>query len=95
MGGPAPDGPEISPPGGPEEADRAARRRLALVQIAVGVPALFLCLFGLVVGYRLVGRPLTDGALLWVLVPIVGAFAIFLGRAGVVLARTGGSRPKE
>ncbi len=66
---------------GPETA-----RRIALAQLAIGVPALTIVLFGLVLGFLLSERDL--GITFWgVAVPVVVAFAVYLGRAIVALRR--------
>jgi len=58
-----------------------AARRVALVQLAVGMPALFMVIIGLVIGYRLVGLPLGGVAFWCVLGPVLGAFALYFARA--------------
>jgi len=73
-----------------EDHDRAASpetaRRIALAQLAIGVPALTIVLFGLVLGFLLSERNL--GITFWgVAVPVVVAFAVYLGRAIVALRR--------
>jgi hypothetical protein len=65
-------------------------RRLALVQLAVGLPALLLVVFGVVLGYRLAGRPLGGVAFWCVLAPVVGAFALYFIRAILRLRRATG-----
>lgn len=61
----------------------ARRRRLAMVRLAVGGPTFMILLFGLVIGYRLAGRPLGGGVFWAVLGTLVVGFA---GYAGVALA---------
>jgi hypothetical protein len=54
--------------------------------LAIGVPALTIVLFGLVLGFLLSERDL--GITFWgVAVPVVVAFAVYLGRAIVALRR--------
>jgi hypothetical protein len=69
-----------------------AERRLALIQLAVGGPAFVLVLFGMVLGYRLAGLPVGDGRFWWVLGPVLGAFALYLGHAILRLRRATGGR---
>jgi hypothetical protein len=57
--------------------------------VAVGVPALVVAVFGLVLGYRLAGLPLGDGRFWWVLGPVGGAFALYFGHAILCLRRRG------
>lgn len=65
----------------------AARRRFALVRLAVGVPAFVVAVFGLFLGYRLAELPLGDGRFWWVLGPVAGAFALYFGHAILCLRR--------
>ena len=88
MGGKTTDGTDVTPAPGPHA---EAARRLALVQLAVGLPALLMVVFGVVIGYRLVGLPLGGVAFWCVLGPVLGAFALYFGRAILHLRRaTGG-----
>ncbi len=77
-------------PSDPEAVARASRRRLAVVQLLLGPPAVLVVVIGLVLGFRLAGRPL-GAAFWWALGPVLGVFAVYLGRAAVVYRRT--SRP--
>ena len=70
----------VAPPDSPEAALAARRRRLALVQLAVGGPTFMVLLFGLVIAYRVAGRPLGDGVF-W---GVLGTLA--LGFGGYALA---------
>lgn len=78
----------------PEEA-AATVRRGALVRLAVGVPALFLVVFGLVLGVRLAGRPVGDSGVWFVLIPVLLVFGAYFAHAVWVLARAGRAPPKE
>jgi len=77
---------------GPPDVRAETVRRLALVQLVVGVPALLFVVFGLVVGYRLADRPLGDAAFWSVLVPVVVAFALYFAHAILRLRRATGGR---
>jgi hypothetical protein len=63
--------------------------------VAVGVPAFVVAVFGLVLGYRLAGRPLGDGRFWWVLGPVAGAFALYFGHAILSLRRPPGEQPAK
>jgi len=78
VGGKTGDGVAVKPSSG---TGAEAARRLALVQLAVGLPALFMVVIGLVIGYRLVGLPLGGVAFWYVLGPVLGAFALYFARA--------------
>jgi hypothetical protein len=54
-----------------------------MIQLAVGGPMFMILVFGLVIGYRLAGRPLGGGAFWAVLGTLVVGFA---GYVGAVLA---------
>lgn len=90
MGGQAPAGAGLDRP---LESRDAARRRFALIRLAVGVPAFVLAAFGLILGYRLAGLPLGDGRFWWVLGPVAGAFALYFGHAIMSLRRPPGEQP--
>ena len=78
MGGEAPAGTKLVA----SEPNRAETvRRLALVQLAVGVPALLFVVFGVVLGYRLSGRPLGDIVFWGMLAPVLGGFFCYFARA--------------
>ncbi len=79
-------------PSDPEEAGRASRRRLALVQLLLGPPTVLVVVIGLVLGFRLAGKPLA-AAFWWTLGPVLGVFAVYLGRAAVVYRRA--ARPAD
>lgn len=57
------------------------RRRIAKVKLIVGVPSALVCLFGVVVTFRLAGRPLSGGDLWFVLLGIAAAFSIYFAHA--------------
>ncbi len=72
--------------GDDRRADPETARRIALAHLAIGVPAMTIVLFGLVLGFLLSERSL--GITFWgVAVPVVAAFAVYLGRAMVALRR--------
>jgi len=61
------------------------------VQLAVGLPALFMVTIGLVIGYRLVGLSWGGVACWGVLGPVLAVFAVYFARAIFHLRRaTGG-----
>lgn len=68
-----------------------SRKRLALVQIALGVPVLFVIVFGLVLAYRFADRPLGDDVFWLVLGTVLVAFGLYFGRAALVIRRAGKS----
>ena len=80
----------MPPPADPEGAERVSRRRLALVQLLLGPPTVLVVVIGLVLGFRLSGAPLGP-TFWWTLGPVLGVFAVYLGRAAVVYRRE--SRP--
>ena len=91
MGGKAPDRPAVDEsPNSPEAALVARRRRLAMIQLAVGGPTFMILLFGLVIGYRVAGRPLGDGVFWAVLATLVAGFGVY---AAVALVTLRNSRP--
>ncbi len=63
------------------------------MRLAVGVPALFVAVFGLVIGLRLAGRSL-EGSGLWLVgIPVLVVFAAYFAHAFWVLARVGREPP--
>lgn len=94
MGGQAPDRPHLTLPDDPQEAARVLRRRLGLVQIALGVPALLVIVFGLVLAYRWAGRPLGDVDFWFVLAAVLAVFGVYFGRA-LVAVRRASARPSR
>ncbi|HSH70616.1 MAG TPA: hypothetical protein VK997_11905 [Deferrisomatales bacterium] len=55
----------------------AARRRLAMIRLAVGGPTFMILLFGLVIAYRVAGRPMGDRVFWAVLGALVVGFAVY------------------
>ena len=91
MGGKTPLRTDVTGETDLDEAARLARRRLALLQLVLGVPALVLILFGLVLGYRLAGRALGGPGFWGLLIPVVLVFVVYYGRALWALRRSGRS----
>lgn len=71
------------------EAVRATRRRLAMIQLAVGGPTFMILLFGLVIAYRVAGRPLGDGVFWAVLGTLVVGFVAYAAVILLSLRRLG------
>lgn len=90
MGGQADHRPAVTPaPDSPEAALAARRARLAMVRLAVGGPTFMVLLFGLVIAYRVAGRPLGDGAFWALLGTLVLGFAAYAGAVLISLRRHG------
>ncbi|GAB4260129.1 MAG: hypothetical protein Kow0092_08790 [Deferrisomatales bacterium] len=83
----------MTAPGDPEEAARHARRRFARLQLVMGVPALIVSVFGLVLAYRLAERPLGDAAFWGFLGAIGVVFGAYFGHALLSLRKTPSPRP--
>lgn len=62
-------------------------RKVALVRVVVGVPMLAVALFGLVIAYRLSGRPLGDSVFWLAILAVFIGFAVYFARPLVVLFR--------
>lgn len=86
MGRPADSAPRVRPGGDGGGAEGA--RRAALAQLAIGVPAFTVVLFGLVLGFVLSERKI-DLVFWGVSLPVAAAFAAYLGRAIVALRKAG------
>ena len=61
----------------PEPDPRERLRRVARVQMALGVPALMVLVVGIVVGFRMADRDPGDPILWFVLGPLVAVFAAY------------------
>ena len=94
MGGQTDHRPAVAEtPDSPEAALAARRRRFAMVQLAVGGPTFMILLFGLVIGFRIAGRPLGGGGAVFVVLPLVESGAVSGGDtmlAAFVLRMIGG-----
>lgn len=86
MGRPADSAPRVSP--GREGGVAETARRAALAQLAIGVPAFTIVMFGLGLGFVLSERRI-DLVFWGVSLPVVGAFAAYLGHAIVALRKAG------
>lgn len=87
MGGETPFRAELKEGQDTPELVRESKRRMALAQIVLGAPMLFLIVFGLVLGYRFGGRSVGDGPFWAVLIPVLVAFCVYYARAILVLRR--------
>ena len=88
MGGETPDRSALNTVGEPQELADAKRRRLAMVRLAVGGPTFMILIFGLVIAYRVAGRPMGDGVFWAVLATLLAAFGLYAGIALVSLRKT-------
>jgi hypothetical protein len=58
-----------------------------MIRLAVGGPTFMILIFGLVIAYRVAGRPLGDGVFWGVLATLVVAFAVYSGMVLSTLRR--------
>ena len=72
---------------------QALARRLAMLRVAAGVPALILSLFGVVLAFRMTGHTLGDWSFWAVLLGILVGFGVYFAYALWGLRAAARSRP--